>query len=125
MQMIVPFKNSTFYVAALSIYFLSFSQEKAVILGDSQRSCCDLTDTNGNSSCATKPARSRRSTDMIVHGLNRPLANGANYSYYIITATPVRTTSGSVNFVYANSAEQIVSYHYSKLNLATFCSQRC
>jgi len=89
-----------------------------VILGDSQRSCCDLTDANGNSNCATIATRRRRNADMIVHGLNRPLTNGVNYSYYIITATPVRTASGSFNLIYANSAEQTVSYQYSKLNLA-------
>jgi len=103
--------------------FFSSSFEKSVILGDSTFSCCDLTDTSGNPMCTIKTTRSGRSTGAVVYGHNRPLTNGANYSYYIVTATPVRSASGTFRIIYTSSPSQDVTYQYGKLNVLLPSSQ--
>ena len=85
-------------------------------LGNSQRSCCDVTQLGEPADCsgASTNGRQKRATETQIEGENRPLDGQSDYTYYVLSATP--TKDGPV---YAASGR---SEPFSSTILGTNCN---
>ena len=68
----------------------SFLDAQQMPLGESQTSCCDVTQLGVQADCSEVPSsgRRKRATDSQIKGENRPLDGQSDYTYYILSATP-------------------------------------